>query len=380
VNPDRIRVLQILPQLVTGGGQRIAMDLAEYLDRQRFDVEVVSLSPYSGKIFEIYMNDLGSNVHYLSKRLGFDPHIFIEVQQLFTEFKPQVVHNHLHTLYAILPSSLLNRIPVRIHTIHSLANQEAKGLHRFVSRIAFNQLGYVPVSISQAVFKSVREVYGKVNSPVIYNGIDVGKYTPSKAQSKEWRNQFGIPKDSFVYVNVAHFSLLKNQRLLVLAFVVVLQKFPSSFLILVGDGELRQEISVLVEELGISNKVLFTGVRSDVANILYASDCFVLSSDWEGLPVSILEAMAASKPIIATNVGGVPELVSHSENGFLAPAGDYHGLGSAMVQLRAEPSLARRMGERSRQIAEERFDVRKMAKEYGELYINQLEKIHSRQN
>jgi glycosyltransferase involved in cell wall biosynthesis len=377
---DRVRVLQIVPKLVMGGGQRVAMDLVEHLDRQRFDVEMVSLYPYSGEIFEVYMRDLGVNVNYLSKRLGFDTKIFFEVHRVLSGFKPQVVHNHLHALYTLLPSSLINRIPVLIYTIHSLADQEAKGLHRFINRMAFAKLGVVPVSISKAVLQSVHDIYGEVDSPVIYNGIDAGKYSLSGSQPQKLREQFCIPENAFVFVNVASFRSLKNHRLLVYAFRDVLQYFPSSFLILVGEGELRQETSVLVEELGISNRVLFTGIRSDVAQILNACDCFVLSSDWEGLPISILEAMASGRPVIATNVGGVPELISSSENGLLVAMGDRQQLESAMIELLQNPARAKRMGERGKLIANGRFNVHKMAKQYGELYMRILRsnKLHFR--
>jgi glycosyltransferase involved in cell wall biosynthesis len=353
------------------------MDLAEYLDPDRFDVEMVSLSPYSGEIFEDYLRDAGVNVHYLSKKLGFDPHIFFEVHRVICGFKPQVVHNHLHALYTLLPSSLVNKIPVRIHTIHNLAVNESHGIHRIVNHMAFHIMGVLPVSISQTIQRSVHDIYGEIDSPVIYNGVDLEKYSPLNFQPSKLREQFGIPSDAFVFLNVASFSPQKNQRLLIFAFKDVLLHFQSVFLLLVGDGELKQEMENLVTELGISNKVLFTGKRSDVAQILSACDCFVLSSDWEGLPICILEAMAARKPIIATDAGGVPELISDSENGLLVPAGNRRLFGSAMIRLYQDPFMAMRMGGRSRQIVEERFNVREMAQQYGDLYLKLLREYNS---
>jgi glycosyltransferase involved in cell wall biosynthesis len=366
---DRLRVLQVIPKLTTGGGQRVAMDLVEHLDHKQFEVEIVSLYPFSGEIFEVYCKEFGLNVNYLTKQVGFDADIFFEINKVFRKYKPQVVHNHLHGLYTILPSCLLNKIPVRIHTVHSIANEEAKGLHRFIDSLAFNRLGVLPVSISRVVLKSVFEIYGEVESPVIYNGVDIRKYSFSEYERIKWREQNYIAENAFIFVNVAGFNYIKNQRLLIYAFREVLQYYPSSFLILVGDGEMRQEISSLVEELGISKRVLFTGLSSNVAQLLSASDCFVLSSDWEGLPLSVLEAMAGGKPIIATNVGGVSELIVQSENGLLVPAGDYRQFASAMIELCREPSRILKMGERSRQIAEQRFNVHEMAKQYGELYL-----------
>jgi glycosyltransferase involved in cell wall biosynthesis len=368
---SRMRVLQVVPSLTTGGAQRVAMDLAEHLDHQQFEVELVSLSPATGEIFESDVKKMGVNAHYLMKRTGLDVKIFGEVYRTVSKFKPQVIHNHLHALYTLLPSSLICGTPVRIHTIHSIANQEAQGLHRLIQKIAFLKLGVVPVSISQTVWETVREVYGKIDSPIIHNGIDLEKYLLPECERITWWEQFGILENAFVFINVASFGPLKNQRLLVLAFKDVLRYFPSSVLLLVGDGELRQEISSLVNQMGISKQVIFTGIRSDVAQILNASDCFVLPSDWEGLPISVLEAMASGKPVIATDVGGLPELIS-PENGLLVPAGNCQQLTSAMIELCRAPDLAARMGARGRQIVEKRFHVREMARQYGELYLRIL--------
>jgi glycosyltransferase involved in cell wall biosynthesis len=368
----RVRVLQIVPKLITGGGQRVAMDLVKHLDCEQFEVEVVSLYPFSNEVFESYAKDSGIIVHYLTKRPGLDPTIFLEINKIFQKFCPQVVHNHLYSLYAMLPSSYINRIPVRIQTIHTVANEESKGLYRLVSTMAFHNLGVLPVSISQSVQTSVHQVYGKISSPVIYNGIDTQLYAYSEHQRHKWREKYGIPENAFVFVNVASFSSVKNQQLLVRAFGEALKFFPSSFLVLVGDGETHQEISGLVKELDILNKVFLTGKTLDVAQILSASDCFVLSSLWEGLPISVLEAMAEGKPIISTNVGAIPELITNRENGLLVPVGDGSRFAAAMIEMCKNPLSAAEMGKRGRQTIEQRFDVRNMAEQYGDLYLRVL--------
>jgi glycosyltransferase involved in cell wall biosynthesis len=369
---SRLRVLQIVPTLVTAGGQRVAMYLAQHLDKGQFEVEMVSLCPYSGNQFELEAIEHGIKVHYLTKHLGFDADIFWEVQRLFQQFRPQIVHNHLHALYTLLPAMVFQRVPVRVHTIHSVADKEARGAHRFIQQVAFHNLGVIPVSISDVVEKTVHEIYGDITTPVIYNGVDVVNAQFPHSHSQEWRREQQIPANAFVFAHVASFGLIKNQRMLVNSFSRVSMESPNAYLLMVGDGEQRDEISALVADLGISDRVKFTGIRSDVAQILNASDCFVLSSDWEGLPLSILEAMSAGLPVISTRVGGIPELISHGQNGLLVPPGDAQQLADAMLYACQHSEAAARMGQTSRAVALERFDVREMARQYGALYLKIL--------
>ncbi len=351
----------------------MAIDLLEHLDHQQFDAELVSLSPSGGKIFEMYVDNLERNVHYLTKHVGLDFGIFGEIYRVFSKFRPHVVHNHLHALYVLLPSLVMCKTPVRIHTIHNIADKESRGLHRFIQMLAFNRMGVIPVSISAEIQKTVYEIYGQIDTPVIYNGIDAEKFVPSIIQRRKMRELLGIHEKSFVFVNVASFSPKKNQRMLVDGFKDVLKYYPNCVLILVGDGQLQLETIHFVRDLGISNNVIFTGVRNDVVAILNAGDCFILPSDWEGLPISILEAMAVGKPIIATSVGGIRELVLPGENGVLFPPGNCPQLVSAMLWLLQSPEKVSQMGEKSREIVKKRFHVREMARQYGELYVKALE-------
>jgi len=210
--------------------------------------------------------------------------------------------------------------------------------------------------------------------PVIFSGVDVKSFAPSPEQRVEWRTQNLINPDAPVFVHVGRFAPPKNHALLIRSFTDVVRHYPDTILLLAGEGELLPAVKELVNRQGLQEKVRFLGPRQDVADLLNASDVFVLPSDWEGVPVSALEAMATGKPIIATAVGGVPEIIESGCNGFLVPAGNSEMLTQAMLTLCNNQTLIRRMGERSRQIAVERFDVRKMAQQYGDLYMRLLER------
>ncbi len=371
--PQRIRVLQIIPKLGTGGAERIVLDIAKNLDPRLFEVAIASLYPYSGEPFEKEAAAAGLRVFYLTKKRGVDINIFVHVLNLFNKFRPMVVHNHLYLLYTLLPACKLFRVPVRIHTIHNMADKEVHGIRRFLHACSFRYYGFVPVSISQIVLNSVQSVYHTNNSPVIYNGIDTKLFVPSRERRQIWRSENHISAATPIFVTVARFSRPKNHSLLIEAFYEVAKANPSAILLLVGDGELRTKTEELVGRFGLTERVRFLGERTDIVDILNASDFFVLSSDYEGLPISVLEAMAIGKPIIATAVGGVPELITHDVNGILVSPGNRHGLATAMVALAEAPDRAREMGERGRQIVENKFDIKQMARQYSILYMKELE-------
>ena len=141
---------------------------------------------------------------------------------------------------------------------------------------------------------------------------------------------------------------------------------------LVGDGPLRPAVEKAIVKMGLERKVLFLGIRDDVPQLLAASDVFVLSSDYEGVPLTVLEAMAAGKPVVATAVGGVPELIEDGETGILVPPRNPEALAQGILRLAKDASLRQRMGKAARERAQERFDISRTAREYEALYLRLL--------
>jgi len=156
------------------------------------------------------------------------------------------------------------------------------------------------------------------------------------------------------------------------AFSLAIEKYPSMELWLVGDGPLRVKVKKKVEAKGLKEKVRFLGLRDDIPDLLAEASILVLPSDWEGVPLTVLEAMAAGKPVVATAVGGVPELVDEGKTGFLVPPQAPDALAGAILRLARDPELRKRMGEVARKRALERFDIRQTAQAYGELYLKLL--------
>ena len=178
---------------------------------------------------------------------------------------------------------------------------------------------------------------------------------------------------------------LKNHSLLLQAFASVSRQLPDALLLLVGppdrlNPDYAESLRRLAQELGVESCVRFLGSRADVPDILRASDVFVLSSDYEGNPLSVLEAMATGLPVVSTAVGGVPELVQHGATGLLVPAGDARALAEAITQLGRDADQRAAMGHAARQTALERFDVRAMSRAYAALYQQLLHAHPTKRN
>ena len=178
---------------------------------------------------------------------------------------------------------------------------------------------------------------------VIHNAIDLASY-PGPAE-KSVRAELGIPQDAILVATAGRLSPEKNHMGLVEAARLVLEKMPEVYFVVFGEGFLRPELEKVVADAGIGNRFLLPGFRSDVRSLLHEIDIFVLPSHTEGLPNVVLEAFACRKPVVATLVGGTPEVVQQDENGFLVPAGEMNQFAEAILKLASDPKLRRKMGD-----------------------------------
>lgn len=355
----------MLPEFGVGGAEMMVVNLMTHLDPERYDVRAVTFFEPRGTRFESELAERGIEVRYLAKRLGFDPRLFRLLQREVREFKPHVMHSHLAVLPYALPAYLANpRVPA-FHTVHNVVEQEADRAGRTAGRLLFGWR-VQPIAVAETVRVGVKRMYG-VAAPVIRNGIDLAKLRAAAPRGPEVRAALGVPEGAFVFVCVARLMAQKNHALLLDAFAGVARKLPDARLLLVGGGALRQTLEAQAATLGMAEQVSFLGVRDDVPAVLAAADAFVLASDFEGNPLSVMEALAAGKPVVATAVGGVPELVTDGVNGRLVPPRDVAALTAALLGVATAPEVARRMGATAANGAEG-FGVEAMTRAYDDLY------------
>jgi glycosyltransferase involved in cell wall biosynthesis len=294
--------------------------------------------------------------HHLGKHRGLDLRMIPRLARIFRRFRPDIIHTHSYLLRYAFPAHITVRSGTLVHTVHNLASQEVEWLGRMIHRVAF-RCGVVPVAVAGEVARSFREVYGFDPAATIPNGIDVGSFHRPQARLA-WRRAHGFSEQDGLIVSVARLEPQKNPLPLIRAFAAALPDEPHWHLLLAGDGSLRQAARALA-----SPRVHFLGVCDDIPELLASSDIFALASDWEGNPMAVMEAMAAGLPVVATAVGGVPELVDD----LLVPPGDTHALAAALSALARDPARRRALAETSR-LRADRFSVASMVASYAALF------------
>ncbi|MEG1441757.1 MAG: glycosyltransferase, partial [Oscillospiraceae bacterium] len=308
----RLKIVHIIQSLVTGGGEKLLVDLC-LNSCKNHDVTVISQYPEGGYQYEKLLQENGIEVIYLNKKKGFNIGAFFELCAALKTINPDVVHTHLHAaIYAIL-YYMINKKCVKIHTLHNIATVEFDKPHRKIQKFAYKHLGVTPVAICHTVKQTFEDEYGIKNIPIIYNGIDVKKYSVLNKT---------FPKE-FVIVNVASFSKRKNQILLVNAYKKAIESNSNMRLLFIGDGAERPEVMSMAKD---TPSIEFIGVSDEVDKYLNEASAFCLCSFFEGLPLSILEAYAAGLPVIATDVGGIKDILENEKNGYLVPSDDVNAL------------------------------------------------------
>jgi glycosyltransferase involved in cell wall biosynthesis len=345
----RIRVLEVLATLKRAGAEHVATALARRLPRDRFETAVVSLFDAFPQGLEPELERGGIPVRHLGKHSGLDLRMYPRLARVFREIQPDIVHSHSYVMRYVLPVA---RRAALVHTVHNLAGREVEPFGQWVHRFAW-QRGATPVAVSDEVARSFQTMYG-FEPAVIPNGIDTAAYSRPGAR-KRWRQAHGFSDKDRIVVSLARLVPQKNPLGLIEAFARV----PDAHLVLAGGGSLLEAVN---KAAGPRVRVL--GVVEDVPELLAASDVFALASDWEGHPVSVLEAMAAGLPVAATAVGGLPEIVEEGVTGRLVQAGDMRALGHAITDALANRAA---MGEAARRRAA-RYDISRMIAAYAELF------------
>lgn len=358
------------------GGEKNLLDIASHFRENGVDVEVISPGP--GQLVD-ELRKIGCKVTIISLPRKFSLSSIFKLQRYLKESSAELIHCHgtLPALYGRIANHYANRIPL-VYTIHG-----AHYLH-YPSRIkkALYTLGEKLLArwtskficVCQSDFEGCSRA-GTIDSAktmVLYYGIRV--FTPAKFEDAlaGLRQEFNIMEDSKTILHVARFHYQKGQEFLIKAMPLVLKKEGDAKFILVGDGPSFNEMKDLASRLNLpEDRVVFTGSRNDVFEMLSVSDLFVLSSRWEGLPYTVLEAMLMEKPVVATKVDGIPEAVSDGETGILVQPEDPVGLAEAMLSLLGDGAKRVKMGKAGRKVVEERFRLEQMLGQIEQVY-NQL--------
>jgi L-malate glycosyltransferase len=357
------RVLQVVLSLNAGGTERLVVELARRLNR---DVPTAVCCLDEAGTWSPELVTAGVEVHPLHRAKGFVPGLGRAIAGLARQHCATVVHCHHYSpfVYGALARLWYPSLRV-IYTEHGRLSDAAPSAKR---RLANVVLGHVPAAVF-AVSNELRQYLIAQGLPasrtgVIYNGIDPGSM-PCEADRQEARRRLGACDRTLVIGSVARLDPVKDLGSLIRA-VALLSDVPV-LLAIIGDGPERDRLMDEASDARVTDRVRFLGHRNDARAWLPGCDIYANSSISEGVSLTILEAMAAGLPVVATGVGGTPEVVD-SASGTLVPSRDPQALADALAALYRDDSLRRAMGRAARGRVEERFTLVRMVQEYQAVY------------
>ncbi len=383
---SKIKALHIITRLDAGGSSTNTLETVVRLDRDKYDVTLII-----GKTFDphaeverfvkehnikcIVIDILRRNIHPLK-----DVRSFFRLLKIIWKGQFDIVHTH-SSKAGILGrwAAWLARVPIIIHTPHGhifygYYGKDLTQVFVLMERITAKITDKIITLTARGKEEHVQFNIANVDKFLpIYSGIDINYFSNPKVSSGEKRKELGIPLDSVVFGAVARLDPVKGNDFLIEAMAQVVKQFSNARLIIAGDGSQRGLLEGRIKELGIEENVLLLGFRKDIPEILQMIDVFVLASLNEGMGRVILEAMACEKPIVATRVGGIPELVEHGKQGFLVEPAEPSSLSQAMLELAVDGEKRKFFGTNGKRKVSEMFSIEKMIKDIEALYEDLLE-------
>ena len=361
-----VRVVEVLASGTNGGAQEHVTSLLHRLDRSRYTASVVSLGT-------------GSAVRRL-QREGYptlvidEPDDAIAVGALaahLVEIRPDVVHNHMYraelvgTRAAIALGEIGHRKPFVVSTVHSSrirSPEDREQIRRLTPRM--DRL----IAVSRAIGAKI-DAEGRTGAPVslIYNGVDLERYDHQEPCCT-LREEYGMEPGSQIAGVVARLEPEKGHATLLAAWPAVLQKVPDAYLLVVGEGNLKEDLEGQAAELGIAHRVVFTGRRDDIPAVTAALDVAILPSYREAQGLVVLEAMALCRPVVASNVGGIPEMIESGVTGLLVPPHDAPALAAAIARVLSDHPFADTIARAGHDLVHDRFAIELMVEAIEDIY------------
>ena len=367
----RPRIVQIIDDLGLGGAQRQLVELVKALPGDRYDVAVISLSTEKCA-YESAIRQAGVELVMIPQSGKWSWSAFTALRQALAQRRPDIVQTWLFTadLYGRLAARLTG-VPVIMTSVRSI--EPWKPWHyvladRWLAH-ATDAFTVNADAVGAVLMERERIAPGKIHT--IYNGIDLGLFDPAMKDGAV-RSLIGVESDAVCVGIVGRFAPEKDHETFIRAAAIALKQEPDAHFVLVGDGVLREHLQELVHVLQLESRIHFVSSQSNIARVFAALDVTVVSSRYEGCCNVILEAMAMARPVIATAVGGNPELVTDGQTGLLVPVQDPAKMAVAMGALIRDRARAQAMGRAGREQIEQRFTLARAVDRTERLYAQLL--------
>lgn len=357
---ERKKVLLCIPTLGTGGAEKFVVDLATQLDKSLFAVSVVVTRKMTSGGFYDMLQEKEIPVVDLSAGSVFG--MFKKQMAFFKKERPDAIHTNIGALLHTMVAAKLAGIPTRLFTMHNQVDYSVgrSKQRKWLYKLAFSVLGFTPVAICENIAKSIHEGFGVPTKKIktVNNGVNTHRFVPPQEQAK---------RETIEIINTGTMYVIKNHAMLIDVFARLYQKNPNLRLTILGHGELREQLDRQVQELGLTAVVRMPGIQMNVNDYLQQADIYVSASRTEGLPLSILEAMACGLPVVATAAGGTVDIVKTGINGTVVPIDDKEEMQKALQALISDAELRVNYGKASRETAEA-WSIEACVSGYAALY------------
>ena len=361
------KIVHVTFDMRIGGTEQVIYNLIEHTDPKKYDVSILCLNQPIGP-FGIQLQKKSCHIIAFDRKPGFDLKLIKNIRKFIIKDQIDILHCHQYTPYVYgLFASLFTKTKI-IFTEHGRFYPDQRKLKRILINPVLSLFTSAITAISKATKNALikYENFPGKRIQVIYNGINGSRF--EFPTSGNLRKTLGIDEKTFVLGTVARLDPIKNHDMMIKAFKIVHDRFSQTVLIIVGDGSERPRLVSLIAQMGMNSSVIITGFREDTPQFYNMMDLFLLTSFSEGTAMTLLEAMASTKPCIATDVGGNPEIVLKNTTGFIIPSNDEHTLADVVIKLMQDNKLSTKMGIAGRKRFEQMFTAVKMTAEYQKLY------------
>ncbi len=369
----KINVLHIYQNSKIGGVQQQFLSLLKAYDRDVFNPIFCCLGPEEEISKEIERIDIETVALNRVRYHRFTPGIVRDLYRLMKQKNIHIVRTHRYraNLYGRL-AALLSGVPVKIISLHDNYRKDLRLERRIVNKILLKATDKI-VAVSESIRKDIIKYDGIDSSKilVIPNGIDTERFNP-EGNFADIRKGFSIKESDIVLGFIGRVVPAKGLEYLIDALPFLKKEFKNIKLLITGEGSTMERLKKKAKENNVHDSIIFTGKRRDIPDILSCTDIFVMPSVAEGLPNALLEAMAMGKPIVATEVGGIPEVIKNRHSGFLVPPRNPEALATAIKDLISNEQLAAKMGQAARHIVLDNFSIWSIAQKWQTLYLSIL--------
>ena len=358
---EPLNILHIDSESTWRGGENQLLLLHQGLIQLGHSSTIVT-QPNSELAIKLRM--MNENFVGIPMRSEFDFPAAIKISKVIKSKKIHIIHTHTAHSHSI---GVLAKVLKRNVKLIAHRRVDFPLKKNIFSRMKYSKTDKV-IAISEGVKNAlIKSGIEEGRIAIVYSGIDLSKFD-RKFELDALRKEYRVIEGKFIVGNIAHLAEHKGHKYLIESVKIVTEQSPDILFVIVGEGKLKLELKSLARKLGVNDKVIFTGFREDIPELLYTFDIFVLSSYLEGLCTSLMDAMAMRKAIVATNVGGIPEVVKDSINGILVPPKNPEKLAEAILALRNNEGLRKNMGTAGRSIVEEKFSSSRMVLNIEKVY------------